>query len=939
MELHQRYIKTKTPEQPYFGVLLLEQIELPLKKAKTGVVSRVIKAIFAFNILFTNSSKKFFIMNTFKLTTVLLLTLLISCFSFVSNAQIDNIIPKPVSVVKQKTEFAFDNNTQINLLENSRLMLQNGNYLSEQVNTLFQKRLKTTANKRKVNNAINISINKKLGEEAYSLEITKKQINLSGGSHKGVFYGIQTLLQAIPNEYLTKESGKQIIVPGVKINDYPRFEYRGAMLDVGRHFFSVEEVKRFIDILALHKINTFHWHLTEDQGWRIEIKRYPELTQIGSVRQQTLVNHGKDKVKLYDGIPHGGFYTQDEIKSVVQYATDRFITVIPEIDMPGHMVAALATYPHLACDETKQYKVAEKWGVFHEVLCIGKESTFDFVQNVLLEVMELFPSKYIHIGGDECRPFIWKTCPHCQARMKKENLAKESNLQNYFNHRMELFLQAHGREMIGWDEVLEGGVSQTATIMSWRGTKGGIEAAKKGNKVIMSPNSHCYFDKYQSKKTTTEPLAIGGYLPVSKVYDFDPLLGLNQEERKNIIGLQANLWTEYIKDFNHLQYMTLPRLAALAELGWTYGEKNEDEFITRLKQFTKRYDALGYHYAKHIFTDIEGKFIQADSLTWVGKASDTKKIYHRVDTAIYKKMPQKVKSLFTNSAGVAIAFTTNSTSVSAKWSVKDGKGLPNMPDVNSMGLDLYIKKDGTWRYAGIGRPEGAYSEQMIATNMDTLTKECLLYLPTYDEITSLEIGVDKSSFIKPSASPFEGKYVIYGSSITQGASASRPGLAYPARMARATGLNFVNLGLSGNGKMEAPVIEMLGDINCDAYIMDCIANPSPEEITKRAPYAIRYLRKKHPETPIIFIQSVLREKGLFDEKVRLKSKQQNEAIERVFNDLQKEQIPHLYLIKENNFLGTDNEGTIDGVHPNDIGFDRMIRVIQPAILSILNEKQ
>ncbi len=877
-------------------------------------------------------------MNTSKLTAILLLSFLLSFLSFESKAQTDYIIPKPVSVIKQKTEFVFDNNTQINLLENSRLMLQNGNYLSEQVNALFQKNLKTVVGKRKVNNALNISIDNKLGEEAYSLEITNKQINLSGGSHKGVFYGIQTLLQAIPNEYLTKEPGQQIIVPGVKINDYPRFEYRGAMLDVGRHFFSVEEVKRFIDILALHKINTFHWHLTEDQGWRIEIKRYPELTQIGSVRQQTLTNHGKDKVKLYDGIPHGGFYTQDEIKSVVQYATDRFITVIPEIDMPGHMVAALATYSHLACDETNQYKVAEKWGVFHEVLCIGKESTFDFVQNVLLEVMELFPSKYIHIGGDECRPFIWKTCPHCQARMKKENLAKESNLQNYFNHRMELFLQSHGREMIGWDEVLEGGVSQTATIMSWRGTKGGIEAAKKGNKVIMSPNSHCYFDKYQSKKTTTEPLAIGGYLPVSKVYDFDPLLGLNQEERKNIIGLQANLWTEYIKDFNHLQYMTLPRLAALAELGWTYGEKNEDEFITRLKQFTKRYDALGYHYAKHIFTDIEGKFIQADSLTWVGKASDTKKIYHRVDTAIYKKMPQKVKSLFTNSAGVAIAFTTNSTSVSAKWSVKDGKGLPNMPDVNSMGLDLYIKKDGTWRYAGIGRPEGAYSEQMIVTNMDTLTKKCLLYLPTYDEITSLEIGVDKSSFIKPSASPFEGKYVIYGSSITQGASASRPGLAYPARMARATGLNFINLGLSGNGKMEAPVIEMLGDIVCDAYIMDCIANPSPEEIMERAPYAIRYLRKKHPETPIIFIQSVLREKGLFDEKVRLKSKQQNEAIERVFNDLEKEQIPHLYLIKENNFLGTDNEGTIDGVHPNDIGFDRMIRVIQPAILSILNEK-
>lgn len=877
-------------------------------------------------------------MNTFKLTAILLFTLILNCFTFESKAQTDHIIPKPVSVVQQKTDFVIDDNIQINILENSPLMLQNAKYLSDQINTLYAKKLKTVSGKNKLSNAINICIDKKLGEEAYSLEVTKKQINIAGGSPKGVFYGIQTLLQIIPEEYISKEPVNRIPVPGVKINDYPKFQYRGAMLDVGRHFFTVTEVKQFIDILALHKINTFHWHLTEDQGWRIEIKRYPKLTETGSVRRQTLSNHLRDKTHQYDGIPHKGYYTQEEIKNIVQYASDRFITVIPEIDMPGHFSAALAAYPQLGCKDDKQYQVKEKWGIFEDVLCIGKESSFEFVENVLLEVMQLFPSKYIHIGGDECPSTAWKTCTHCQELMKKENLAKESNLQNYFTHRIEKFLQAHGREMIGWDEVLEGGVSQTATIMSWRGTKGGIEAAKKGNKVIMSPGTHCYFDKYQSMRTISEPLAIGGYIPVSKVYEFDPLLGLNPDERKNILGLQANVWTEYIRDFKQVQYMLLPRLAALAEVGWTYGEKNEEDFISRLKQLTKRYDALGYTYAKHIFTDINGKFVKPDSLTMVGKAMDTKKIYHRVDTTVYSKMPQKVKSLFTNSAGIAIAFTTNSTSVSAKWSVKGGKGLANMSDMNSMGLDLYIKKDGVWKYAGIGRPEGSYSEQVIATNMDTLTKECMLYLPTYDEITSLEIGVDKSSFIKPSASTFTGKYVIYGSSITQGASASRPGLAYPARMARATGLNFVNLGLSGNGKMEAPVIEMLGDIHCDAYIMDCIANPSPEEILERAPQAIRYLRKKHPETPIIFIQSVLREKGLFDNEVRLKSKQQNEAIERVFNDLQKEQIPYLYLIKEDKFLGTDNEGTIDGVHPNDLGFDRMIRVIQPQILSILNIK-
>ncbi|WP_162304373.1 family 20 glycosylhydrolase [Maribellus luteus] len=858
------------------------------------------------------------------------------CFVlFFTDAHASTIVPKPVSITRQNTSFILKSTTPINLQDASDLMQQNGNYLAEQLLSYYNLSLTVEQNKKPQKDAINIALDSDLRTDEYILDVSQKSIRLVAGSDRGVFYGIQTLLQVIPSTYLSKTSADNLVVEGVKINDYPRFGYRGAMLDVCRHFFSVEEVKRFIDILALHKINTFHWHLTEDQGWRIEIKKYPKLTEIGSVRAQTLVNHYNDKVHLYDGEPYGGYYTQEQIKDVVAYAQKRFITIIPEIDMPGHVTAALAAYPQLACKANETFKVGEKWGVFKDVLCIGKESSFEFVENVLLEVMDLFPSKYIHIGGDECPTERWKKCPDCQKLMAAKGLNGESRLQNYFTGQVEAFLQEHGREIIGWDEILEGGISQTATIMSWRGTKGGIKAAQKGNNVIMTPGTHCYFDKYQSLKKNSEPLAIGGYIPVSKVYDFDPLAGLNEQEGQNVLGLQANLWTEYIKDFDHLQYMLLPRLAALAEVGWSSDTEDYDDFLIRLENLTKIYKAQDYNYARHIFTDIKGKFVDADSLTIVGKAMPTSKLYHRVDGEKYMDMPAPVKSLYTNSAGIAIAFQTNSSVISAKWEVQKNQVYPNIPRIGSMGLDLYIKKNGKWQFAGAGIPEDKYSEKYIVTDMDTSTKECLLYLPTYDEIVSLKIGVDEAAYILPAASPFVGKYVIYGSSITQGASASRAGMAYPARMSRATGLNFINLGLSGNGKMEKPVIDMLADIECDAFIMDCIANPSAEQIRERAPYAIRHLREKHPNTPIIFIQSVVREKGYFNAKVEVWNRQQNEAIAEVVKNLQNENIPYLYLIEEDDFLGTDHEGTVDGVHPNDLGFDRLINAVQPKIQAIL----
>lgn len=394
-------------------------------------------------------------------------------------------------------------------------------------------------------------------------------------------------------------------VPCAHIDDAPRFSYRGMHLDVARHFFSVDEVKRYIDLLAMHKLNVFHWHLTDDQGWRIEIKKYPKLTEIGSIRKHTMVKKNFDQ---YDNTPYGGYYTQDQIRDIVNYAKERFITIIPEVDLPGHMVAALASYPSLGCTGGP-YEVQGVWGVHPDVLCAGKEETYEFVTDVLSEVIELFPSRYIHIGGDECPKDRWKKCPLCQARIQKLGLktdkehTAEERLQSYFMTRVEKFLNENDRQIIGWDEILEGGAAPNATVMSWRGTDGGVQAAKLRHNVVMTPNTYLYFDYYQSEDTQTEPLAIGSYVPLERVYDFEPVPDtLDNDSKKYILGAQANLWTEYISDFKQVEYMLLPRLDALSEVQWTRPEnKNWVNFLDRLQHNIQVYDLKGYNYGKHIF--------------------------------------------------------------------------------------------------------------------------------------------------------------------------------------------------------------------------------------------------------------------------------------------------------------------------------------------------
>lgn len=515
------------------------------------------------------------------------------------------VIPLPQEVVTtQEAPFTLSATTRICYPDGNELLKRNAEFLSGYIKEATGKApaVESIQPEEKPQNAIVLGLDTAISQkEGYDLKVTAQQITIDGQTANGVFYGIQTLRKSIP----ATTGGAEVKLPAAEIKDYPRFAYRGMHLDVGRHFFPVEFVKEYIDLLALHNMNTFHWHLTEDQGWRIEIKKYPKLTEIGSMRSETVIGHNSGK---YDGIPYGGFYTQEQIKEVVAYAQERYVNIIPEVDLPGHMLAALTSYPELGCTGGP-YEVEKTWGVFPDVICIGNEKAMVFLEDVLSEVIELFPSEYIHIGGDEAPRDRWKECPKCQARIKSEKLkadkkhTAEDRLQSYCMSRIEKFLNGKGRRIIGWDELLEGDVAPNATVMSWRGMQGGIEAAKLGHDVIMTPNTYLYFDYYQTADTKDEPDAIGGYVPLERVYSLEPVPEtLNEEEKKHIIGVQANLWTEYIPTTKQVEYMVLPRMAALAEVQWMLPEKKDyRDFTKRLPQLLAFYDRDGRNYGKHVY--------------------------------------------------------------------------------------------------------------------------------------------------------------------------------------------------------------------------------------------------------------------------------------------------------------------------------------------------
>ena len=509
-----------------------------------------------------------------------------------------HIIPKPVSIIDLKGSFHVNENTRFAYSEfndDIRIFMELMNPILPF--SLEGEVLKDTSESNTINFIIDDKINE---EEGYILEISKNFINIKAKTYAGIFYGVQTLIQII--EFDTKNNK----IPALVITDFPRFKYRGLHLDVCRHFFPPEFVKKYIDLMSRYKFNRFHWHLTEDQGWRIEIKKYPKLTEIGAYRDSTLIGRYSDMPHKFDKTRYGGFYTQEEIKDIVKYAAEKHITIIPEIEMPGHSRAALAAYPELACTEGP-FSVMPIWGVSKDIYC-PTEKTFKFLEDVLSEVMELFPSEYIHIGGDEVPKARWKESEFCQNLIKKEGLKDENELQSYFIQRIEKFVNSKGKKIIGWDEILEGGLAPNATVMSWRGEKGGIEAAKQHHDVVMTPGNYCYFDHYQSLDKD-EPLAIGGYTPIEEVYSYNPVpKELSEEEAKYIIGAQGNMWTEYIPTPELVEYMVYPRAIALSEVVWTPQKlRNYEDFVKRLIPHMEKLKKEGVNVANHL-GDISAKF-------------------------------------------------------------------------------------------------------------------------------------------------------------------------------------------------------------------------------------------------------------------------------------------------------------------------------------------
>ena len=459
---------------------------------------------------------------------------------------------------------------------------------------------------------------KNLACEEYSIDVCCNKVVVKASGLNGVLYAIETIKQMLPEQIYTGAAAccEEWELPYMKIQDKPRFSYRGMHLDVSRHFFDMDEVKKYLDIMAIHKLNVFHWHLTDDQGWRLEMKTYPELTQVGAVRKQTLIGHG-GRSRKYDGIPYGEglYYTQEDVKEIIAYAAERGIEVIPEIDLPGHMLAALTAYPELGCTGGP-YEVWTRWGISDDVLCAGNEKVYEFLENVLAEVCELFPSKYIHVGCDECPKVRWKNCPKCQAKIRqlgykdKDGQKAEHYLQSYVISRIEKFLNSKGKSVIGWDEILEGEVAPNATIMSWRGVEGGLRAARMGHDAIMTPNTYFYIDYYQSMDIKNEPFGIGGYLPVDRCYSYEPYAeGMTDEEKAHILGVQANMWTEYVATTEHLEYMVLPRLAALAEVQWCNADRKDwKRFHDSIDDLCVIYKTMGYNFATHVL-QVNGEVI------------------------------------------------------------------------------------------------------------------------------------------------------------------------------------------------------------------------------------------------------------------------------------------------------------------------------------------
>lgn len=537
-----------------------------------------------------------------------LVSLFLTCLTAVGateKADFAKVVPAPdkISYNAKGGDFTLSASTVINYTAGNADMERNATFLAQYVKDMTKLELGKQAAKGKAKTGISLVLNAKakLAPEAYEIVVDKRGVTVTGATAAGVFYGVQAIRKSLP----VLQSAESVELPAAKVEASPRFAYRGMMLDCSRHFFPAKFVKKYIDMIALHSMNRLHWHISDDQGWRFEVPGYPRLTEVGSKRAQTVTGHNSE---LEDGVPYGGYYTDAEIRDIVKYAAERYVTIVPEVDMPGHMMAALAAYPELGCTGGP-YKTGEFWGVYRDILCAGNEKVYTFIEKTLDHICDLFPGQYIHIGGDESPRVRWEKCPKCQAKIAeqgltdKDGMSKEARLQGYFAKRVQKYLENKGRKIIGWDELLGCDVDSTATIMSWRGAEPGAQGAKLGHDIIMSPNNALYFDHYQSKDTGSEPPAIGGFSDVANVYNLEPVpADLAPSVKAHIKGVQANVWTEYIPYTNQVEYMVLPRMAALSEVQWLQpSEKNFEAFKKRVDSLRHIYELYGYNYAHHLW--------------------------------------------------------------------------------------------------------------------------------------------------------------------------------------------------------------------------------------------------------------------------------------------------------------------------------------------------
>lgn len=646
-----------------------------------------------------------------KLYGIMLGAFLLSGHVFAASKASVNIIPKPNQVVVGEGYFVFSNGITISAPAGSRSKA----LLVQKLQAAAGIGLKDAAGSKA---SVELSIRKapELGTEGYRLLVTKKEIKLDAATENGLYYGVQSLLQLLPPQI---ESGQKVEanwqVPCVSISDTPRFSYRGIMLDCSRHFSTVDEIKKMLDAFALYKINKFHWHLTDDQGWRIEIKRYPKLTQIGSVRVE-------------EGKPYGGFYTQEQAKEIIQYATDRNIEVIPEIEMPGHGMAALAAYPEYSCTGGPFKQPRITWGVEDDVFCAGNDATYTFLQNILDEVCTLFPSKYVHVGGDECPKVRWQNCPKCQSVMKANGLKTEMELQSYFTKRMEKYLESKGKRLFGWDEILEGGIAPSATIMSWRGEQGGIEAANAGHDVVMTPGGYVYLDHYQGDMLC-EKVKIGGLSTLQNVYGYDPIpKAIAADKAFHVLGLQGNMWQEYMFEPNQIEFQIFPRVTAIAEVGWTKKEnKNLDSFIQRIDNQQIRWD---YHSLNYYIPMPEGNmnYIQfTDKVTLPFTTNRPVKVVYTLDgsdptatSAVYSEPLTVDRSVTLKLRSVLPQGTLSPVRAIELTKTVPYKGLAKVDGLNK-GMKMRYVKDGD--YTSVNQLEAvAQWKDTIVTSINDFFK-------------------------------------------------------------------------------------------------------------------------------------------------------------------------------------------------------------------------